>query len=244
MSLKILLLQARNHDDTARDDERQSFAQKAGLDTDQIVPFDILSGVPSLAKVRHFDALMVGGSGDYYVSKENLPFHHQTLDLLRKAVEIGHPTFASCFGFQLLARALGGEIVYDPNNIEVGTFELTLTEAGRQDDLLGSLPGHFKAQLGRKDRAASLPDTCLHLAGSERCPYQALRVAGKPVWATQFHPELSGQENLARFIRYQKGYGSVMSDTERQQTFERFQESPETETLIARFLQLVFGPQK
>jgi len=244
MTLKILLLQARNHGDAARENERKSFAQKAGLDVEQIVPFDILSGVPSLAKVRRLDALMVGGSGDYYVSKENLPFHHQTLDLLREVSEVGHPTFASCFGFQLLVRALGGQIVYDADNIEVGTFELTLTEAGQQDELLGTLPPRFKAQLGRKDRAATLPNTCLHLAASERCPYQALRVAGKPVWATQFHPELSGQENLARFIRYQQGYGSVMSEAERQQTFERFQDSPETETLIARFLQLVFGPQK
>ncbi len=70
---KILLLQARNHGDPAKSEERQSFAAKAGLDIEQIVPYDLLSGPPSLPKVRSCDALMVGGSGDYYVTKQNLP---------------------------------------------------------------------------------------------------------------------------------------------------------------------------
>jgi hypothetical protein len=36
MTLKILLLQARNQDDLAKDEERQSFARKAGLDVEQL----------------------------------------------------------------------------------------------------------------------------------------------------------------------------------------------------------------
>ena len=51
---------------------------------------------------------MVGGSGDYYVSKANLPHFEETLEVLQAVVSVGHPTFASCFGFQLMVRALGG----------------------------------------------------------------------------------------------------------------------------------------
>ena len=115
-----------------------------------------------------------------------------------------------------------------------------LTDTGAQDELLSSLPPQFCAQLGRKDRANHMPEGCLHLASSERCPYQALRIPGKPIWATQFHPELTGPENLGRFIRYQDGYGSVMSEAERQATFDRFQDSPETERLLNKFVKLVF----
>lgn len=241
MTLKILLLQARNHGDLAKSEERQSFAKRAGLDLEQIVPHDLLTGPPPVVQVLRHDAVMVGGSGDYYVSKENLPRFEEVLDLLREVVERGHPTFASCFGFQLLVRALGGQIIFDPANMEVGTYELTLTEAGRHDELLGSLPPLFMAQLGRKDRAAAMPAGSVHLASSERAPFQALRIPGQPIWATQFHPELTGEENRLRFDRYRQGYGTVMSEAEQQLTLSRFRASPETETLIARFLALVFG---
>ncbi len=241
MTLKILLLQARNHGDQAKSEERQSFAERAGLDLEQVVPHDLLAGPPTTAQVLRYDALMVGGSGDYYVSKKNLPGFWEVLDLLREVVGRGHPTFASCFGFQLMVRALGGEIIFDPANMEVGTYELTLTDAGRQDELLGVLSPRFMAQLGRKDRAARIPAGCVHLASSERAPFQAFKIPNQPIWATQFHPELTGEENRLRFDRYRQGYGSVMSEEEQQLTVSRFRESPETETLIARFLELVFG---
>jgi GMP synthase (glutamine-hydrolysing) len=239
-SLKILLLQARNPDDLVRAEERQSFAAKAGLALEQIVPYDLLAGPPTPAQLRPYDALMVGGSGDYYVSKQNLPDFERLMALLQEVVVQGQPMFASCFGFQLLVKALGGEIVYDAAGTEVGTYELTLTEGGRQDELLGNLPPRFMAQLGRKDRATSLPPGCSHLAASQRAPFQALRIPGQPIWATQFHPELSGRENRLRFDRYRKGYGSVMSPAEQQSVLDRFQPSPETERLISRFLDLVF----
>ncbi|MHC4946391.1 MAG: type 1 glutamine amidotransferase, partial [Planctomycetota bacterium] len=69
MKIKILLLQARHQDDRARINERSSFAKRAGLDLEQIVPFDLLGGAPSIMDIRKFDVLSVGGSGDYYVSK-------------------------------------------------------------------------------------------------------------------------------------------------------------------------------
>ena len=56
------LLQVRDHDDLAQSGERQSFAEKAGLELERIVPHDLLAGPPSLQKVLSFDALMVGGS--------------------------------------------------------------------------------------------------------------------------------------------------------------------------------------
>ncbi len=36
--------------------------------------------------------------------------------------------------------ALGGDVIHDPDNTEVGTFEVELTDAGRQDPLFGDLP--------------------------------------------------------------------------------------------------------
>jgi GMP synthase (glutamine-hydrolysing) len=239
MTMKILLLQARHYSDTARLDERLSFAKRAGLPEEAIVPYDLLSGSPVLAEVQKYDALMIGGSGEYYVSKENLPGFLPLLELLGEVTVIGHPTFASCFGFQLLVKALGGEIVYDADNMEVGTYRLTLTESGHADDLFGYLPATFMAQLGHKDRAGRLPNGVESLAFSDRSPCQAIRVPGKPIWATQFHPELTAEENLSRFRRYMEGYAHMMSQEELGETLSRFEPGPESEELIPRFLELI-----
>jgi GMP synthase (glutamine-hydrolysing) len=241
MSLKILLLQARHIDDLARLEERQSFADRAGLDLEQIVPFDLLQRTPTLAEIRSYDALMIGGSGAYSVSKYNLPNQFAVTAVLSSVVKVGHPTFASCYGFHLLVQALGGVIVYDPGCMEVGAFELSPSDDGRKDELFGYLPDTYMAQLGHKDRAERLPRGVINLASSARAPFQALRIPGKPIWATQFHPEMTGEENLLRFSRYKDVYADLYSPQELQALIDGFVPSPETEELIPRFLDLVFG---
>ncbi len=241
MALRILLLQARDENDPMREEEVLSFAEKSGLTPEQFDQYDLLNGPPELSRVLDHDALMIGGSGDYYVSKRNLPAFDELLELLAEVVAAGHPTFASCFGFQLLTVALGGEIVHDPSSTEVGTFELVLTAAGEKDPLLGSLPPRFMAQLGRKDRAARLPEGVSNLASSKRNPHQAFRVPGQPVWATQFHPELDARTNRDRFVRYLDGYSMHMTPEEKREALDRYHESPETAELLPAFLRLVFG---
>lgn len=238
--IRILLLQARHLNDQARHGEHCSFASRAGLDLENIIPYDLLHQTPTLKEVQKFDVLMIGGSGDYYVSKQNLPRFPAVMELLNDVVAVGHPTFASCFGFQLMVRALGGEVAYKPEFMEVGTYQLSLSDAGASDDLFSLMPPSFPAQLGHKDRAESLPENVVNLALSENAAYQALRVPDKPIWATQFHPELSGADNLERFHIYMKGYAEMMNPEELQVTLDRFGESPETEDLVPRFLELVF----
>ncbi len=241
MKPRILLLQARDDDDPMAEHEHRCFADQSGLPIENVVVHDLCAGPPTLAQVRDFDCLMVGGAGDYYVSKQNLPHFEETLDLLREIVAARHPTFASCFGYQCLVAALGGEIVFDAANTEVGTYDLMLTEEGRRDELFGAMPDRFPAQLGRKDRAVRHPDGIPNLAQSEACPLQALRVPGAPIWATQFHPELDRETNADRYRHYLVGYAPHMSDEEMAAALERFVESPEASSLLQRFLDLVFS---
>ena len=241
MSLKLLLLQARNPEDPVREEERQSFSEKTGLPLDRVVAHDLLEGPPTLDRVRQFDAVMVGGSGDYYVSNRSLPHFDAQLERLATIAEIGIPMFASCFGFHILVQAMGGNIIHDPDNVEVGTYDVSLTPEGREDPLLGRLPPVFAAQLGRKDRAERLPDGVVHLAASERCPFQCFRIPGKPIWATQFHPELDLVSNRLRFDRYLQGYSRMMTETETEEARNRFHGSPATDKLLPGFLDLVFG---
>jgi len=237
----VLLLQARVPEDPMLDQERRCFASTSGLSEEKLKTHDLCQGPPSLAEVRRHDAVMVGGAGDYYVSKGNLPHFEGFLDLLRAIVDTRHPMFASCFGYGCLVQALGGEVIHDPEHTEVGTFELTLTEAGRADELFKALPDRFWAQMGRKDRSARHPHDWPALARSATCPFQGLRVPDAPIWASQFHPELDLDTNLERYRHYLPSYARHMSEAEIQKVIDGFCASPQASSLLRRFIELVFG---
>ena len=237
--MKILLLQARHPDDPAKAEEVGSFARRSGVELKAITPHDLLQGPPALEELNGWDVLMVGGSGDFYLSQGDLPFQEETLSFLGGVVERGFPTFASCFGYQCLVVALGGELLYDPQNTELGTLDIHLTPAGIEDELFSILPATFAGQLGHKDRAIHPPPGLPNLAFSDRCAHQALRVPDKPIWATQFHPELDRETNYGRFQTYLDGYANAMSPDELARAHLHYRESPETATLLPAFLEIV-----
>jgi GMP synthase (glutamine-hydrolysing) len=238
---KILLLQTRRPDDPVLSEEIRIFARNAGVPLENIIPHNLLVATPTIARARQLDAVMIGGSGEYFVSKGNLPNFQGILDFLVELVESGQPLFASCFGFQLIVRAFGGEVTFAPEKMELGTYVLQLTENGKSDELFGALPASFQAHLGHKDQATRLPAALSHLAYSERSPYQAIRFPGKPVWATQFHPEVTRDENLGRFKRYIDVYAATLAADELRETLARFAPAPESEDLIPGFMRLVFS---
>ena len=89
------------------------------------------------------------------------------------------------------------------------------------------------------DRAARLPSAVEHLAGSDRAPFQALRVKGHPVYATQFHPELTWLDNRGRFLRYMDTYGRLFGQERAQQQLDGHEPSPEANALLRRFVDVV-----
>ncbi|MGX5697972.1 glutamine amidotransferase, partial [Agromyces soli] len=61
----------------------------------------------------------------------------------------------------------------------------------------GALPARFDALVGHKEATAVLPQEAVLLGGSAGCPVQLYRV-GEQVYATQFHPEVSTADFIAR----------------------------------------------
>lgn len=239
---RFLLLQARKPQDPVREEERQAFVAAAGLPDDAVVTYDLLQGPPPRALWQGYDGVFIGGSGEYNLSDGSCPQPQATLDFLLTLVHSGKPMFASCFGFQMLAVALGGTVERDVARAEIGTFPITLTPQGRRDDLFGQLPPRFWAQLGHKEHVVRFPHAkAVHLARSERSPYQALRIPGTAVWATQFHPELNQQRNMARLLRYRDLYVRHLGDEGFQALLDQFRPSPIADELLPRFLYLVFG---
>lgn len=233
MSRNFLLLQARDPGDRMAPHEHDCFARTLNVPLDAIAIHSLLEGAPSPAVLEQVDAILVGGSGDYSVLGDE-PFIRTFLTFLEQVV-VGQkfPTFASCFGFQGLVLAGGGDVVCDKEGAEVGTFELHLTDAGRTDPLMAEVGSVFYAQLGHKDRADRLPAGMINLAYSEKTPYQALRIDGAPVFATQFHPELTREDNAMRYRTYWESYGTHLQAED--PVLSTLRESPETSALLPRW---------
>ncbi len=109
---------------------------------------------------------------------------------IAQVVERSVPLLGICFGHQLLAQAMGGEVDYHPGGREIGTVAIYLTAEGRQDALLGYLPETFTAHATHAQTVIRLPPNALHLAGNPYEAHHAFRL-GDCAWGVQFHPEFT-----------------------------------------------------
>ncbi|HEY9616639.1 MAG TPA: type 1 glutamine amidotransferase, partial [Microcoleaceae cyanobacterium] len=189
--LRILLMQIRD-DEATRLEEFDEFVRYSDLTPEQFTVLDVFK-TPDFAPeyIHGYDALFVGGSSDASVIQPEIyGFVESAKQLLAYCLQQRIPVFASCFGFQAAVEALGGKVILDKANMEMGTYPLWLTEAAATDLLFHDVPNGFWAVSGHKERAVSLPEGAILLAYSDRCPYHAFKMADQPFYGFQFHPEL------------------------------------------------------
>ncbi|NOY43531.1 MAG: type 1 glutamine amidotransferase [Planctomycetes bacterium] len=236
-SLRFLLLQIRDRDDPIRQQEIGCFANALGCDQGAISTFDLLTGGLSEKDLQQVDAVLIGGSGNYSAAG-NSPWLDRTLAGLQTIYELRKPTFASCWGFQAFARALGGRCLHDPTHAELGTTQLQLTEAGCRDPLFGELESPFYGQSGHEDHVVELPPGATLLASSSLVANQAFRLDGALIYCTQFHPELDLDSFIDRVRAYPQYVESIVG-----KTVEEFaaacHDTPQTRQLLPRFARMV-----
>lgn len=111
-------------------------------------------------------------------------------ELLHSAFESGTPVLGICLGHQIIADCFGGEVsVGLAAQDEEGATQVTLTDAGVDDPLLGPLGATLMVEQSHHDAVVTLPPRATLLASSERCPIQAMRLGS--IVSVQFHPECS-----------------------------------------------------
>ncbi len=119
---------------------------------------------------------------------EHQDWSERTARWLAAAVEKGIPILGICYGHQLLAYALGGEVGDNPKGREFGTIEVHVTDSAREDALLGGLPTPITVHVSHTQSVLRLPAQARRLAYSERESNQAFAI-GACAWGVQFHPE-------------------------------------------------------
>lgn len=238
--LKVLLIQLRKNT-VIKQGEFSSFMRLSNLNPAQIEVWDVFEDPKySLARLEAVDLVFVGGSSDdpddnpYLPQNEDYPFTDNLMAVVRKIAEDNIPFFASCMGFHAAVQALGGEIVIDVPGMEKGTYLIERTAEGAHDPVFNHLTGDFMAISYHKKRAARLPEGAVNLARTEKCPYQAFRLEGKPFYAFQFHPELD-KHMLASWIRYYMDKYNVSEDEVRE-IEEEYHETPESNELVGHFV--------
>ena len=101
--------------------------------------------------------------------------------------DIGVPILGICYGMQIGALVLGGQV--NPAKArEYGRTTLTVTS---QDPLLRGFEGETTVWMSHGDQVQQLPEQFAPLAATPTCPFAAARHKTRPFWGVQFHPEVT-----------------------------------------------------
>jgi GMP synthase (glutamine-hydrolysing) len=115
--------------------------------------------------------------------------------------DLGIPIFGICYGHQLIAQQLGGEVSRGGRG-EYGRALLTRTN--ETSILLRDLPSEYSVWMSHFDFVARMPEGFVSSASTPDAPIAVMENAQRKVWAVQFHPEVVhseyGQKILERFL--------------------------------------------
>lgn len=159
----------------------------ANLSRDAAVVVNVQDG-DALPSREGFSAVIVTGSAAMVTDRAD--WSEASAVWLREAAQAGMPILGICYGHQLLAHALGGEVADNPAGREMGTIDLQLHDAAQDDVLFGGLPGQFAAQATHLQTVLRAPEGATVLARSVHDACHAFRW-GESAWGVQFHPEFS-----------------------------------------------------
>jgi GMP synthase (glutamine-hydrolysing) len=159
---------------------------------------------------------------------ERAPWMDATAEVLRQAVAMSLPVLGICFGHQLLAYALGGQVGPNPRGREIGTVPIQVVA---EDPVLGALCS-MRVQATHVDSVLELPMGSSVLAGSSLEPHAALRFA-REAWGVQFHPEFSPE--MLRLLVHQRRDLLVREGFEPARLIEAVAPTPRSTAVLARF---------
>ena len=152
----------------------------------------------TLDEIRAFDPIGIiftGGPNSVY--DENAP--HVDPGIFR----LGVPILGICYGCQLLAHHLGGQVTpaQDDSAREYGK---TVTSFDTSCTLFRGLPEQSVTWMSHGDYMAKVPEGFSLAAHSDNCPNVAICDEARGFYGVQFHPEVNhtqyGREMLRRFL--------------------------------------------
>ncbi len=113
---------------------------------------------------------------------------------------LGVPVLGICYGAQLVARQLGGEVARTGRG-EYGRTPLTVTAAS---PIFADWPGTAEVWMSHGDAITAVPDGFVATASCPDAPVAAFHDPERGIFGVQFHPEVvhteHGRDLLERFL--------------------------------------------
>ncbi len=244
-NLRLLLLQTRVNP-VMIGIERENFLQFLRISSDQLDTLDLYR-TPRFdpAIIDQYDGFFMGGLSDdpsnsAVIDEEIFPFLQGLGDLLNRAEEKNIPGLLSCGGFMLGSHLLGAKVILDPEQFEMGVYDIFLTTEGQSDPLMRSLPNPFKMISGHRKSLEALPPGCILLGRSSRCGVHIFKRQKSRIYAFQGHPEITCAQLKSRVEPYKDKY------FEDREAFERVinmnEDTSAANGLLQRFIDQVVYP--
>ncbi len=115
-------------------------------------------------------------------------------------LELGIPVLGICYGMQLLALNLGGDV----QHAEIGEYGRSQLTVASQGTLLAGTPVEQACWMSHRDTVFEAPDGFTALAASTASPVAAFESDPRGIYGIQFHPEVVhtpyGQQVLKNFL--------------------------------------------
>lgn len=203
------------------------------VDSDSAIIVDVFSGSP----LPGFDGISgVVISGSHAMITEHQDWSERTVEWLLGAVERQIPILGICYGHQLIAYALGGEVGDNPNGCEFGTVEVNLNENARGDKLFGGFSTPMRVHVSHTQSVLRLPDNAKLLASSDVDINQAF-VVGNSAWGIQFHPEFDAEIVIEYINQHREALLREHNNPDR--IIERCLDTPHGSEMLKRFVEIL-----
>ena len=156
----------------------------------EIVPCD--TPADELAALKPAALILSGGPASVYA--EDAP------KVDPGVFELGVPVLGFCYGQQIMAVTLGGEVGHTEKG-EYGPAPLSRCGESR---LLDGTPDAQTVWMSHRDAVTRVPEGFTVTATTDTCPVASMECAARNLYATQFHPEVRhtpyGEDMLANFL--------------------------------------------
>ena len=115
--------------------------------------------------------------------------------------DLGLPVLGFCYGHQIMAKTLGGEVAHSDVG-EYGPAELTVLEPASA--FFQGTPERQTVWMSHRDGVSQAPAGFVVTASTPACPVAAMECPERKLYSTQFHPEVrhtaAGNQLLSNFL--------------------------------------------
>ena len=156
----------------------------------EIVPCDISAA--EVAEMAPSAIILSGGPARVYA--EDAP----SIDA--GIFELGVPVLGFCYGHQIMAVTLGGEVAHS----EVGEYGPATLACDNESALFKGTPMEQTVWMSHRDAVSRVPEGFVVTGRTDVCPVAAMECPERKLYSTQFHPEVRhtehGQQILKNFL--------------------------------------------